>query len=64
MNAVRSYTVILKYQRFTSSGRKDIRIRKFDFAAKSQFLRGEEKTKITEGILVSKNLECTNNFLR
>ena len=38
MNAVRSYNVSLKNQRFTSSGYKDIRITKIEFVAKTQFL--------------------------
>ena len=38
MHAVRSYNVSLKYQRFTSSGCKDIGITKIEFVAKTQFL--------------------------
>ena len=38
MNAVRSYTVSLKYQRFTTSGCRDIGITKIEFVAKTQFL--------------------------
>ena len=38
MNSVRSKNVGLKYQRFTASGFKDKRIRKFEFVAKAQFL--------------------------
>ena len=38
MNAVRSNNMSLKYQRFTSSGCKDIRITKIKFVAKTQFL--------------------------
>ena len=38
MISVRSNHLSLKYQRFTPSGYKDIGIRKFKFAAKTQFL--------------------------
>ena len=38
MKDVRSNNVILKYQRFTSSGCKDIRIPNIEFVAKTQFL--------------------------
>ena len=38
MNSVRSNNLSLKYQRFATSGCKDIRIRKFEFVAKTQFL--------------------------
>ena len=38
MKAVRSNNVSLKYQRFTSSGCKDIRIPNIEFVAKTQFL--------------------------
>ena len=37
MNAIRSNNVILKYQRSTTLGCKDIEIRKSEFVAKSQF---------------------------
>ena len=38
MNYVRSNNLSLKYQRFASSGSKDIGIIKFEFVAKTQFL--------------------------
>ena len=38
MNYVRSNGSSLKYQRFASSGCKDIGIRQFEFVAKTQFL--------------------------
>ena len=38
MTFVRSNNISLKYQRFMTSGSKDIRIRKSEFVAKSQFL--------------------------
>ena len=38
MDLVRSDDLSLKYQRCTSSGCKDIDIRKFEFVAKTQFL--------------------------
>ena len=38
MISVKSNNISLKYQRFTPSGCKDIRIRKFKFVAKTQFL--------------------------
>jgi len=38
MNSVGSKRLRLKYQRFTSSGCKDIGIRKFEFVAKNHFL--------------------------
>ena len=38
MNSVRSNNVSLKYQRFTSSGCKDIGFTKTEFVAKTQFL--------------------------
>ena len=38
MDFVRSNDLSWKYQRFTSSGCKDIGIRKFEFVAKTQFL--------------------------
>ena len=38
MNAIRSNNVSLKYQRFTSSGCKDIGFTKTEFVAKTQFL--------------------------
>ena len=38
MNAIRSNNVSLKYQRFTSSGGKDIGFTKTEFVAKTQFL--------------------------
>ena len=39
MNPVSSNNLILKYQIFTPSGCKDIGIRKFEFRAKTQFLK-------------------------
>ena len=39
MNAVRPNNVSLKYQRFTSSGCKYLRITKIEFVAKTQFLQ-------------------------
>ena len=38
MNLILSNNLSLKHQRFTLSGCKDIKIRKFDFVAKTQFL--------------------------
>ena len=38
VNSVKSNGLSLKYQRFASSGCKDIGFRKFEFAAKTQFL--------------------------
>ena len=38
MNSVRLSNVSLKYQRFTSSGCKDIGVTKTEFVAKTQFL--------------------------
>ena len=38
MNAIRSNNVSLKYQRFKSSGCKDIGFTKTEFVAKTQFL--------------------------
>ena len=38
MNYETSNSLSLKYQRFTASGLKDIRIRKFEFVTKTQFL--------------------------
>ena len=38
MNSVRPKNLSLKYKRFTSSDRKDIGIRKFEFVTKTQFL--------------------------
>ena len=38
MNYVTSNSLSLKYQRFTASGLKNIRIRKFEFVTKTQFL--------------------------
>ena len=38
INSARSNSLSLKYQRFTPSGCKDIGVRKFKFAAKTQFL--------------------------
>jgi len=38
MNSVRLNSLSLKYHWFTPSGFKDIRIRKFEFVAKTQFL--------------------------
>ena len=40
MNSVKLNNVSLNYQRPTSSRCKDIGIRKFEFVAKTQFLRG------------------------
>ena len=39
MKCVRSNEISLKYQRFTSSGCKDIEIRTLEFVPKTQFLR-------------------------
>ena len=39
MNSVRSNNLSLKYQRLETSGCKDIGMRKFEFVAKTQFLR-------------------------
>ena len=47
MNSVRLDNLSLKYQRFTLLGCRYIRISKFDFVAKTQFLlhgEGKEKT--------------------
>ena len=38
INSVRSNSLSLKYQRFTTSGCKDIGVRKCKFVAKTQFL--------------------------
>ena len=38
LNSVRSNNLILKYQRFTPSGCKDLKIRKLKFVTKTQFL--------------------------
>ena len=38
MDSVRSNNLSLKYHRFSSPGCKDIKIRKFNFVAKTQFL--------------------------
>ena len=38
MNSVRSNNISLKYQRFKISGWRDIKIRKFELVAKTQFL--------------------------
>jgi len=38
MNSVRSNSLSLKYQGFPPLGCQDIRIRKFEFVAKTQFL--------------------------
>ena len=38
INSVKSNSLSLKYQRFTPSGCKDIRVRKCEFVAKTQFL--------------------------
>ena len=38
VNSVRSNGLSLKYQRFASSGCNDIGFRKYEFAAKTQFL--------------------------
>ena len=38
MNSDKSYNIIMKYQRFTSSGCKEIGTKKFEFVAKTQFL--------------------------
>ena len=39
MNSVRSDNLSLKYQSFTTLGCKDVGVRKFEFVAKTQFLR-------------------------
>ena len=44
MNTVRSNNVSLKYQRFILSGCKDIRIKKIELVAKTQFLSGSGAT--------------------
>jgi len=46
MNFVRSNNFNLKYQRFTSSGCKDIGIRKFEFVAWNQFLSRKIETRL------------------
>ena len=46
MNSVRSNSLSLKYQRFTSPGCKDIYIRKAEFVAKTQFLSHESRVSI------------------
>jgi len=38
MNSFRSNSLSLKYQGFPPSGCKDIKIRKYEFVAKTQFL--------------------------
>ena len=38
MNSVKSNNLSLKYQRFTTSGSKDIGVSTFEFVAKTQFL--------------------------
>ena len=43
MNSIRSNILTLKYQRFTSSDWKDIRIRKYLCVAKTQFLQNCDK---------------------
>ena len=50
MNSVRSNSLSLKYHRCTTSGCKNIGIRKFEFVAKTQFL------------LVSKALNMVSNL--
>ena len=42
MNSVRSNNLNLRWQRFTSSGWKDIEIKKFEFLTKTQFLNGDK----------------------
>ena len=46
MNSVRSNSLSLKYQRFTSPGCKDIYIRKAEFVEKTQFLSHESRVSI------------------
>ena len=50
MNYVRSNNLSLKYHKFTSSGCKDIGIRKFEFVAKTQFLTVKVWGQTTEKI--------------
>ena len=38
MNFVRSNILSLKYERFTTTGWKDVKIRKFQFVSNNQFL--------------------------
>ena len=38
VNDMSNYKFYLKYQRFTPSGCKDVRIRKFEFVTKTEFI--------------------------
>ena len=55
MNSVRSNNLSLKYQRFTPSDWKDIGIRKFDFVAKTQFIKIEDLNSSNDLIFHSKD---------
>ena len=55
MNSVRSNNLSLKYQRFTPSDWKDIGIRKFDFVAKTQFIKIEDLNSSNDFIFHSKD---------
>ena len=63
MNFVSSNNLSLKYQRFTPSCCKDIQIRKFEFAAKTQFLWGKFVQKFRRFAWTNKQTNRDNYFI-
>jgi len=60
MNSVRSNSLSLKYQGFPPLGCQDIRIRKFEFVAKTQFLCSQissNSSNVVYSIKIAGNLQ-------